>query len=286
MLLPDPDQSRPLPASAPPREPSLRLDSRRRGWRVAKMGEGMRAFLNLLAAAALALPCAASSQSYQPPRHGGGPSPLIVGGGTAPELSARADAGTQIERDRAPADELAEHRQLDRALAALARSGRARSTPMSSRSRSTAIRCSDARRAPPPTCSSAATTPPAAPSSSPAATAAAPSALPRGSPGTLAIALARIAELMDRERGRPDPLHDQPRHAVRPLLSTTPTTVSARSRPPGWRAMLDELGLAQPPAHPQRLLFGRVRAGAALADHRDRHRRLGRADLVRLRRRQ
>src|SRR4029453_13351521 len=97
------------------------LDTRRARWSLAGMDKGMRALLNPLAAAALLLPCAASSQSYQPPAHTAAPSPLLVGGGTAPEISARADAGTQIEQNRSPADELAEHRKLDRALAALAR---------------------------------------------------------------------------------------------------------------------------------------------------------------------
>ena len=40
-------------------------------------------------------------------------------GGSPLDLSARADAGTQIERSRAPAGELDEHRRLDAALRAL-----------------------------------------------------------------------------------------------------------------------------------------------------------------------
>src|SRR5687768_3909454 len=74
--------------------------------------------LKLSLALGLVLPCAASSQ-YQPPRHTAAPSPLLVGGGSELELGLRADAGTQIEQDRSPAEELAEHRKLDRALAAL-----------------------------------------------------------------------------------------------------------------------------------------------------------------------
>src|SRR5688500_2383415 len=78
--------------------------------------------LKLAAALALALSCTASAQvaGYVAPRHTAGPSPLLVAGSDL-ELAIRADAGTQIERDRSPADELAEHRKLDRALAALAR---------------------------------------------------------------------------------------------------------------------------------------------------------------------
>ena len=161
------------------------------------MGERMRAFVNQLAAAALLLPCVAASQSYQPPAHSAAPSPLLVGGGTAPEISARADAGTQIEQNRAPADELAEHRKLDRALAALARHRPGRvdafvvsialdSDPVFGREARAAADVLQRRYG------AAGRTIILAGSDG-----VGPSALPRGSPTTLAIALARIAELMD-----------------------------------------------------------------------------------------
>ena len=43
----------------------------------------------------------------------------MIGIGTPMEILERADAGTQIERNRSPAAELEEHRKLDRALHAL-----------------------------------------------------------------------------------------------------------------------------------------------------------------------
>ena len=116
---------------------------------------------------------------------------------TPQEIAASADAGMQIERSRAPADELAEHRKLDRALRALlpqragtvdayvisialdsdpvfGREARAAGEVLqrryAARGRTIVLAGSDG---------------------------AGPSALPRGTPGTLAIVLARIAELMD-----------------------------------------------------------------------------------------
>ena len=155
--------------------------------------------LKLSLALGLVLPCAASSQSYRPPRHTAAPSPLLVGAGSELELGLRADAGTQIEQDRSPAEELAEHRKLERALAALGRQragtvdayvvaialdsdpvfgreARAAADVLARRygaqGRTLVLAGTDGR---------------------------APSALPRGTPGTLAIALARVAELMDRD---------------------------------------------------------------------------------------
>jgi hypothetical protein len=154
--------------------------------------------LKLALALGLILPCTASSQVYQPPRHGAGPSPLLVAG-TPLELVRRADAGTQIERDRDPVAELEEHRKLDRALAALARQrpgtvdaylvaialdsdpvfgreARAAGDVLRHRygatGRTIVLAGSDGS---------------------------APSTLPRGSPASLAVALARIAELMDED---------------------------------------------------------------------------------------
>jgi len=161
----------------------------------------MRMGLRAIAALALILPGAAATQqapsppAYQPPRHSA-PSPLISG--SRMEVMARADSGTQIERDRAPAGELDEHRKLDRALRALApqrpgvvdayvvsialdsdpvfgREARVAGDVLRRRygalGRTIVLAGSDGG---------------------------APSALPRGSPGTLAIALARIAELMNK----------------------------------------------------------------------------------------
>jgi hypothetical protein len=159
--------------------------------------------LRAIAALALILPGAAATQQgpagaqpYRAPRHSA-PSVLMTGGSPR-EVMARADAGTQIERDRAPADELDEHRKLDRALRGLAaqrpgivdayvvsialdsdpvfgREARVAGDVLRRRygalGRTIVLAGSDGS---------------------------APSALPRGAPGTLAVALARIAELMDR----------------------------------------------------------------------------------------
>ncbi len=157
----------------------------------------MRTALRMIAALALILPGAASTQqAYQAPRHSLQP-PLFAGASPV-EVMARADSGMQIERDRAPAGELEEHRKLDRALRALApqRAGvvdayivsiALDSDPVFGREarvagdvlrrrygglgRTIVLAGSDGSG---------------------------PSALPRGSPETLAIALARIAELMDK----------------------------------------------------------------------------------------
>ena len=151
--------------------------------------------LRALAALALILPVAAASpQAFQAPRHSA-PSPFFVG--TEAEVRARAEAGTQIERDRDPAEELAEHRRLDRALRALqpqrpgtvdayvvaialdsdpvfGREARVAGDVLArrygARGRTLVLAGSDGS---------------------------APSQLPRGSPASLDLALARVAELMD-----------------------------------------------------------------------------------------
>jgi hypothetical protein len=163
----------------------------------------MRTAVRMIAALALILPGAAATQqvprapspAYQPPRHSA-PSPLM--GGSRMEVMARADAGTQIERDRAPAGELDEHRKLDRALRALApqRAGTVDAYVVSIALDSDPVFGREARvagdvlrrryGAPGRTIVLA------------GSDGAAPSALPRGSPTTLAITLARIAELMDK----------------------------------------------------------------------------------------
>jgi hypothetical protein len=156
----------------------------------------MRTWLGSIAAFALALATAASSQTYQPPRHT--QPPPMIGIGSPMEILERADGGTEIERNRAPAEELAEHRKLDRALAALlpqrpgtvdayvvaialdsdpvfGREARVAGDVLRRRygalGRTIVLAGSDGS---------------------------APSALPRGTPETLAIVLARVAELMNR----------------------------------------------------------------------------------------
>ncbi|HMG48757.1 MAG TPA: C13 family peptidase [Allosphingosinicella sp.] len=152
--------------------------------------------LKLIAALALLLPAAASPQAYQPPRHTVR-APMIADGSPY-EILARADAGTQIERDRAPDAELDEHRKLDRALRALApqRAGTVDayvvvialdSDPVFGREARIAGQVLQRRYG------AAGRTIVLAGSDGNA-----PSALPRGTPETLAIALARIAELADR----------------------------------------------------------------------------------------
>jgi hypothetical protein len=158
----------------------------------------MRMATGLFAAFALVFPAAAvPQQPYQPPRHTY--SSDMLTSGTPLDINLRADAGTQIERDRAPAGELDEHRKLERALRALlpqrrgtvdayvvaialdsdpvfGREARAAGNVLQRRygavGRTIVLAGSDGS---------------------------APSALPRGSPATLAVALARIAELMDKD---------------------------------------------------------------------------------------
>lgn len=157
----------------------------------------MRIRMRLIAALALILTAtAATPQAFRPPRHIAAP-PLIAEG-SALDIQVRADSGMQIERDRAPAAELDEHRKLDRALRALApqragvvdayvvvvaldsdpvfgREARAAGDVLRRRygaaGRTIILAGSDGN---------------------------VPSALPRGTPATLAIALARIAELIDK----------------------------------------------------------------------------------------
>ena len=78
----------------------------------------MRARLKLIAAMALGLSAAGSTQTFQAPRHTTGPTPMLTVGGPA-EIARRADGGVQIESGRSPAGELAEHRRLVQALGAL-----------------------------------------------------------------------------------------------------------------------------------------------------------------------
>jgi hypothetical protein len=162
------------------------------------MGTILKLKLRLIAA--LALPFAAVAavpSSYQPPRHTLPASPLITGASRM-EMELRADAGTQIERNRSPAAELEEHRKLDRALGALGpqRPGVVDAYLVSIALDSDPVFGREARAAGEilrRRYDAAGRTIVLAGSDG-----SGPSTFPRGTPGTLAIALARIAELMDR----------------------------------------------------------------------------------------
>jgi len=198
--------------------------------------------LRAVAALSLVLPAAwTAAQSDQPPRHNA-PAPFL-GTGAPIEIQARAHQGMQIERDRAPAAELDEHRKLDRALRALlpqragsvdayvvvvaldsdpvfAREARAAGEVLRRRygavGRTIVLAGSDGTG---------------------------PSALPSGTPATLAVALARIAELMNKQEdaiilyttshGAPYGLYYNDGDSGYGLIS-----------PNRLAAMLDQLGLA------------------------------------------
>jgi Peptidase C13 family len=155
----------------------------------------MLARVRMIAALGLAFAAGASAQTYQPPRHSA-PPPLFANG-SPQALAAHADAGTQIERGRMPGDELAEHRRLDRALRALQPQRRGvvdayviaialDSDPVFGREAREAGAVLERRYG-----ARGRTLVLAGTDGS------APSTLPRGSPSALAIALARVAELMD-----------------------------------------------------------------------------------------
>jgi hypothetical protein len=75
----------------------------------------MKTWLFLITLLGLAPPVAA--QPYQPPAHHLSPPMLTVG--TPDDVTRRADAGVEIELDRSPAAELDQHRRFDHALAGL-----------------------------------------------------------------------------------------------------------------------------------------------------------------------
>jgi hypothetical protein len=160
------------------------------------MGMGLR----LIAVLALALAVRASAQppSAQAPHHSTTLESPLFEVHSREELQARADAGMVIERDRSAAAELDEHRKLDRSLRALlpqrpgvvdayvisialdsdavfAREARVAGDVLRRRydaaGRSVVLAGTDGTG---------------------------PNPLPRGTPASFAIALARIAELMDR----------------------------------------------------------------------------------------
>lgn len=166
----------------------------------------MRRFAQAIAASALAIfGAAASAQSrydlprydlprYDPPRHTQPAPPL---GTSKKDVVVQADSGIEIERDRAPRDELAEHRRLDRALARLApqRPGVVDAYVVALGLDSDAVFGREAREAGAVLerrYDAAGHTVVLAGSDGHA-----PSDLPRGSPGNIAAVLARVAELMD-----------------------------------------------------------------------------------------
>jgi hypothetical protein len=163
-----------------------------------RSGGGEQVRLGIKAVVALALACsaAAPSQTYQPPRHT--QPPPMIGMGSPMEILERADAGTQIERNRSPTAELEEHRKLDSALRALLpqRHGTVDAYVVSIALDSDAVFAREARVAGDVLrrrYGAFGRTIVLAGSDG-----SGPSALPRGTPETLAITLARIAELMDK----------------------------------------------------------------------------------------
>lgn len=154
--------------------------------------------MRLIAAAALLLPAIALTQAFRAPQHTAVP-PVGLVGGSPKDIAVRADSGLQIERDRMPAEELGEHRKLSRALDALApqRPGTVDAYVLSIALDSDPVFGREARAgadvlqrrydAAGRTITLAGTD------------GSGPSTLPRGTPATFSIALARIAELMDRK---------------------------------------------------------------------------------------
>jgi len=151
--------------------------------------------LTLLLIGASASTPAQQTAPYQPPQHTE-PSPLFR---VMPaDVAARyADGGMQVERDRSPAAELAEHRRMDRALAGLLpqRKGVVDAYVVSIALDSDPVFGREAREA-----GKVLTRRYDAAGRSillAGSDGSAPSAFPRGSPENLTLALARIAELMD-----------------------------------------------------------------------------------------
>ncbi|HEY5712878.1 MAG TPA: C13 family peptidase [Allosphingosinicella sp.] len=156
----------------------------------------MRAGPGVVAAFALFLAAAVAAQTWQPPRH---TMPPPLPGASPADLQASADAGMEIERSRLPADELAEHRRIDAALRALLpqRSGIVDayvvsigldSDPVFGREARAAGEVLERRYG-----ARGRTIVLAGTDGS------GPSRLPRGTPRSLGLTLARIAELIDRE---------------------------------------------------------------------------------------
>ncbi|GGA55658.1 C13 family peptidase [Sphingomonas psychrolutea] len=154
----------------------------------------MRQLLRIIILALAALVAPALAQ-YDPPRHTQ-PAPPI--GRSDEDTTVQANNGIEIQRDRTPQNELAEHRRLDRALARVApqrkgvidayvvavgldsdavfgrearEAGRVLARRYGAEGRTIVLAGTDGRG---------------------------PSDLPRGSPGNIAAALARVAEVMDK----------------------------------------------------------------------------------------
>jgi len=202
----------------------------------------MRIGLRSIAVLALLLSAPAlPQQTDQPPRHSA-PAPFL-GTGAPVEIQARADQGMQIERDRSPADELDEHRKLERALRALLpqRSGTVDayvvvvaldSDPVFAREARAAGEVLRRRYN-----AAGRTIVLAGPDGS------GPSQLPRGSPATLAVALARIAELIDRQEDAVI-LYTTSHGAPYGLYYNDGDSGYGLISPNRLAAMLDRLGLA------------------------------------------
>lgn len=202
----------------------------------------LRPPMKLAAALLLCLPAASTPQAYQPPRHSGARSPLLAGA-TPFEVEARANDGMQIERDRSPAAELEEHRKLERALKALAPQRRGivdayvvsialDSDPVFGREARVAGDVLQRRYG------AAGRTIVLAGSDG-----SGPSALPRGSPETLGIALARIAELANAQEDVVI-LFTTSHGAPFGLYYSDADNGSGAISPSRLRLMLDQLGLA------------------------------------------
>lgn len=159
-----------------------------------RVAVAVRFFVGALLAALAGASTAQQSEPYRPPAHTR-PPPSV--GATEADFTAYANGGMQIERDRAPRDELSEHRRMTRALDGLLpqrkglidayvvaialdsdpvfgrearEAGRVLARRYDAVGRTLVLAGSDGSG---------------------------PSALPRGSPAHLNLALARIAELMD-----------------------------------------------------------------------------------------
>src|SRR5262245_16222142 len=207
------------------------------------MGESVRSCLKRLSALALlVLPGAVSTQPYQPPTHSDAPSPLVAGAADEADVRRRADAGMQVERHRSPAEEPAEHRRLARALQALGpqRAGTVDayvvvvaldSDPVFGREARAAADVLQRRYG-----AAGRTIILAGTDGS------APSALPRGTPESLAITLARIAELMNREEDALI-LYTTSHGAPFGLYSNDGDQGFGAISPMRLRAMLDGLGI-------------------------------------------
>ena len=144
----------------------------------------------------VAMLAAPASAQYQPPHHTQPPPPI---GNSDQDIVTQANGGIEIQRNRSPQEELAEHRRLDRALARLTpqhkgvveayavvvaldsdavfgrearEAGRVLERRYNAVGHTIVLAGSDGRAA---------------------------SDLPRGSPGNIAAALARVAELMDKK---------------------------------------------------------------------------------------